>query len=294
MTKKVSDGYAKKILALSDTHCGSYYFVFPDNFEGFKINEGQQRLLSYWHHMVKSAVGFGVDEVWFVGDGFAGINYKGRGEGLLTTNIDFQALAAENLLAELLDAFKDRPFLRVWSGTPYHESIDTRKHMDLARGLGGSYEGSWSFVTLYKKNGIKKEAYVSHEASNSMVYPETPVARDISFFKQGYADGKLPKINLIVRAHKHSWLELEKGVVKAVQLPCWGTFYPYQASIKNFPMWQTDIGCCFIMVKDDSRVKVQEWIYPPFIIKVEASREGVAGKIVETPYDPIKFVEGWQ
>jgi len=281
---------ARRILALADLHVLSHYGLAPEKWVGedgseIRANPAQQRLLRYWKHLMKivnERDEWEVEEVWVVGDVFSGLNVLEHGRRVRGT-LDEQLRCA----TELLSMLPSDATVKIWSGTPYHESVDFRLHEMLAsqlklNGYRAQFRGSWSIERI----GKRKRAFVTHEASSSVVYPATVMARDANFFKIAAFDGKLPEVHLIVRAHKHMKMYQDLGRIKVVQLPAWCIFVPYSKALKMFPAYQSDIGAFFIFLDEDDRIRCQEWIYPPFAMTE-------TGEIIEADYDRKSYVEGW-
>jgi hypothetical protein len=280
----------RRILALADLHTLSFYGLAPERWVGedgseIQANPAQQRLLRYWKHLMKTVAEseqWKVEEVWVVGDCFSGLNPLEHGR-YIRGSLDEQLRCA----AELLEMLPKDVAVKIWSGTAYHESVDFRLHELLAKQLKGDgysaqFRGSWSI----EKIGKRKRAFVTHEASSSVVYPATVMARDANFFKVAAFDGKLPEVHLVVRAHKHTKMYQDLGRIKVVQLPAWCIFVPYGKALRMFPAYQSDIGAVFVFLDEDDRIRVQEWVYPPFSMTE-------TGEIVEANYDAKSYVEGW-
>jgi len=280
-----------KVLCISDLHVGSVYALMPEGFVGeggveYRISQGQKRLLAYWNHLIETLheangdVPWKVDEVWVVGDVFAGSNYRERGRNVVGTFDEQIAMAVELL--------KDIPFkMKVWSGTGYHESVDVQMHRMLVEelrlaGLQAEFRGSWSFEDIGET-----KAFVAHHASGASIYRHTAMMRDSLWFKARYADGVLPKVDWIIRAHKHSAEFLDDGGIHVLQLPAWQAFVPFDSSVRMFPVWQPDIGGVFIWVDDAGRRRHQMWLYPPVLMDFN-------GNLIELPYDKRRYVTGWQ
>jgi hypothetical protein len=275
-------------LVTADLHVLSHYalslpeLVTGDGGEIIMANKAQSRLLQYWQHMCESMVNEPIDEVWIVGDLVQGLNPREFGKSK-SAMLDDQAEAAAKIVAMLPKQFK----IKIWSGTGYHESMDTqiaKKIVELLKNVGrkAEFRGSWSFEEV--GNGKRKRRFfVTHESSTAVVYPHTPMLRDSNFFKNAFHDGKLPKVDAIVRAHKHTYLYID-NYIHVIQVPGWQLFTPYAKSLKMFPLYQPDIGAVIIRFDSEYRIKVQPWLYPPFIADE-------AGEIVEVPYEPARFVK---
>lgn len=272
-------------LLLGDLHVLSHYGLAPETFTisgGVTLvaNEGQKRLLKYWKHMCKSVKEMPFDEAWIIGDVFAGLNPREFGKSK-SGIMDDQLLAGLEIVLMLPEQLK----LKIWSGTGYHESMDTRLHQRLTENLQregrvAEFKGSWSFEDVGRR-----KIFVTHPASAAVVYPHTPMYRDSLFFKKQGFEGKLPKVDVIVRAHKHSYNYID-DYIHVVQVPGWQIYVPYGRALKWFAHWQSDIGAAFLLFDKEYRIDVKPWLYPPFLMTEE-------GKLVEVPYDPKRFVEGW-
>jgi len=279
----------KRICCLADLHVLSSFGLSPLDFRGeqgdiYVANEGQRRLFAYWQHLCETIKRgkWKADEIWLVGDLFAGLNIKERGRKRRGT-LDDQFDAS----LQILQYLPRRPVLKIWSGTTYHASLEMKMHQLLVAplrqfGYNATFRGSWSFERLSKD----RYAFVTHSASTATVYPHTPMLRDSRWFKVMYADGKLPRVSLIVRAHKHRMDFVDDRSIKIIQVPCFCAFMPYQRSLRAFPQWQPDIGAVFVQLDKEERISIQEWLYPPFLLDE-------FGNLIETPYERPRYVDGW-
>ena len=267
-------------------HVLSNYGLALPEFEGedgviYRASPGQLRLLKYWKHLCKTvneSPKWQVKEVWVVGDALAGLNPAERGRRRRGT-LDEQVRVA----VELLDMMPKKATIKVWSGSEYHESIETMLHERIVeqlklRGRKALFRGAWSFEKVGDTT-----AFVCHHSSTAIVYPETPMIRDSRWFKIQYFDGKLPKVHWIIRAHKHISKFVDDRGIYIIQLPAWQTIAPWSRILKQFPMWIPDIGAAFIWTEQGRR-RYQEWLYPPFLIDEK-------GRVIEVPYDKKRYVE---
>src|SRR4030042_1897063 len=115
------------------------------------------------------------------------------------------------MLIKMFDKRKERkPLVRIWSGTPVHASMDTRLHMRLVEllssvGVKASWEGDFSILDVYEKNGEPRRALVTHHARGGYRNPYTPAQTDAEAIIIDMHSGKLPEgIKLYVTAHKHT------------------------------------------------------------------------------------------
>jgi len=275
----------KPICCIADLHILSNYGLALETFKGeegvvYTASEGQLRLLSYWRHfcnVLKTDNRWRPSEIWLIGDVFAGTNPVETGRKVRGT-FDEQLYAGVKLLKML-----PKVAIKIWCGTPYHESWDTQMHQRLVENLRkegreAHYKGNWSFESIGRTT-----AFVCHHASAAVVYPHTPAVRDARWFKIQYFDGKLPRVDWVVRADKHTSSFIDDRGIYIVQVPCWQAFVPYKKSLRAFPMWQPDIGAVFLWTDKEDRRNYQEWLYPPFLIADD-------GSIIELPYDAKRYV----
>jgi len=94
------------------------------------------------------------------------------------------------------------------------------------------------------------------------VYPETAAGRDIMFWHSAIARGKLPKVDVVIRAHGHYHMELHKEEIRYIMLPCWQWFVPYDKALKYFSKFQPDIGGYLLLFDDKLRMSAWHFIYP--------------------------------
>lgn len=274
-----------EILVVADLHVLSDYGLsLPEyNIRGgktVKASEGQQRLYKYWEHLCKTAHEKKVKEVWVLGDVIAGLNPIERGakkEGTLDDQRD--------VAVELLCMLPKNAVIKIYSGTPYHESIETKimeqiKERLASNGFKAYFMGDWA----YDKIG-KRVFFVTHHSTGSIVYPESMMRRSADKFKVAYFDGKVKRVSGIVRGDKHFYSYIKAGTIHVIQCPCFQTFVPYAKALKYFEMYQPDLGGVFISVRGkEDHIEVQGWLYQPFHIDKD-------GKIIECEGDPERYVQ---
>jgi len=282
--------FRTKYLCLADLHVLSHYGLSIPEFRGeegriIKANKGQLRLFKYWSHLCETVKKkeWKPDEIWIVGDIFGGTNPREKGR-YVTGTLDEQLHVA----VQLLKMFPKEPIMKIWSGSRYHASIDIKLHKLLCGilkefGFQAIFRGMWSIEQL----GKTKKAFVTHHASTAVVYPHTPMLRDSRWFKVQYANGKLPKIHLIIRAHKHTLDFVDDRSIKILQLPGWQILTPWSPIVKRFPMWQPDLGAVFLMLDPEDRLTYQEWLYPPFLMDEN-------GTLIKSAFRKADYVMEWK
>lgn len=263
------------IALVADMHVGSRYSVWPRNYtsplENSKIsammNQGQLKLLDYWTDFVKQAKKLKADSLFLVGDVLSGMNPKEYGMYMMTTDLEEQ-VEASLMLLRMFGKLK----VGVWRGSPYHESlaINVRLHKRIAEALGGIYFDSIANLRLTPS---KRVANVSHASTRAVIYPETILGRDMMLFKEAEALGKIPKVDVIIRAHRHKWCYIHKADQHYIQLPTWQAFTPWYKGVRWYPRVQPDIGGAFLLIDDKDRIRVFHFLYPPVHIADEV-KEG--------------------
>jgi len=255
---KVSAEYERSICLISDLHVGSRYALCPEkwlsreggSFDSLMI-DAQRKLLEYWNDFTyKMRHDFKIDTVFIVGDVCAGVNPKQYGAGLITSDLTEQVEGAIKLLTPLCKGRK----VHVWSGSLYHEDPIYQIHKDVADAFNGTFHGYLANLKLTPSNKI---AFVTHESSIAPVYPETATARDLMHMAKALMLEKIPKINVVIRAHRHISDYKHKKDFHFINLPCWCCFTPYPRIARYYFLMQPDIGGALLLLeKKTHRIRV--------------------------------------
>lgn len=275
---RLDHSYPFRIGFISDLHIGAQHGLFPPNFVdklGTKceINAGQKILWEYFENYISKLNEFKVSILIVLGDIIGGTNYKESGAYMMNTDLNTQQIpAAVEVLKHVCKSVPTIEKIIILRGTPYHGAKDTSVEDaitdKLYRELGGNvnveYRGEYTYLTLeYKK--YKKVIWMAHPASGATVYPETVLGRDIGWFLQAQATGKLPKVDMIIRAHRHEFIELHKSNIRYMILPCWQFFVPYDRAIQNYSKWQPDIGGAILLADEECRLRPFHFTYPNIV-----------------------------
>ena len=251
----------KRVIALiSDTHVGSKYALWPPEFtceEGnvLKANKGQQQIYDYWVDFNRQCDACKVDTVLHLGDALHGTNRKQFGQNLMTSELDIQMDAAEQLLRMIK---KDREFLII-SGSGYHESLDVKIHKQLARRLDGKFCGAmcnWSIT------GTNRKMNFAHGGSGAVIYRSTVIDRELNQMLQAQALDKLPKVDIVARGHWHTFIHLHLAKQHGVQVPCWAAWMPDKPYLRSYGKMQPDIGGVIMFIDSKDRITVWHFLYP--------------------------------
>lgn len=202
---------------VGDLHVGSNVSVMPDEVtidDGPKkrritSNAIQKYIFSKWKDMV-SSVGK-VDACIVLGDSIEGSNYKSKGLGLWTSDMEVQI----NTATALLSMIKTKKYVGV-QGSYYHVGDNVSSDMAVINNLGGTFGDELCI------NTGKHRIHLSHQvgvSSSATAYRPTPIAREMmlaTINKEEYG-----KYDIILRGHAHYYVEVRFGSSKGVICPCW-------------------------------------------------------------------------
>lgn len=268
----------RSLLLISDIHAGSPYAVSDDKPLLIKVgnevnevypNRGQLKLYKHWQHMERMADKFNVDTVVNLAEAIDGTNYKEGGRRLMTADLDAQKDLAVRLLAPIV---KDRKYVSC-SGSPYHESQDTKVHRDISYRLEKHakeclFVGVTGILTLPV---INKKISIAHKASSAMLYTATMADRELIYWNVAEARNQLPHVDWVIRGHLHKFYHLDNGREHFLQLAAWKTWYPIQNSTRMIGRYQTDIGFSILLFDEAGHSTLKNFIYQaPNIAIMEA------------------------
>jgi hypothetical protein len=270
--------YLYRFASLNDIHVGSEMGLFPPIELGFTTESGnqivpsptQRKLWEYFEDYLLILNRWKIQNILLVGDAIAGANPKECGRYVMPIELDEQVRACAFILNHLAENVKSVKNILVWSGSRYHDSLDYRVHKALVDVLKGEFKrnavwcGDYSYIKL-KIADKERVMFISHYASEALVYPETAMGQDIRFFEQAVAEGKVPKVDIIIRAHTHFFSEVHTSNMRAIRLPCWQCFIAYDRTMKKYPKLQPDIGGVVFLFDDESRLRVLHYLYSNII-----------------------------
>lgn len=272
---KLTHTYPFRIGLISDLQVGAQQAIFPPKFRNsyggtYTLNRGQKKL---WRYMLKYIEELNVNKVSVLvvlGDICGGQNWIERGAYMMMTEMEIQTDACAFLLAEICKRVPSIKQVLLFRGTPYHGIKDTIMENYVAtklitkHGVNARYLGEFCYIQL-KYGKYKRMLWLAHPTTGATVYPETVLGRDIGQFLQAFAMGKLPRVDMVIRAHRHEYMELHKSTMRYMILPCWQFFVPYDKAIKWYSKWQPDIGGAILLADDKCRLRPWHFTYPNMV-----------------------------
>lgn len=271
----ITNVYPFRFGIISDLQIGEQFALFPPDFRdeygtGYELNEGQKIIWEYLNKYIEKLNEYKISCLLVVGDLISGKNPKEAGTYMMNVELPIQKEACAAVLAYICEKVPTIQRIYVWRGTPYHGSRDVKIEEDIVRiliadyGINAYYSGPFSYLTLEHKNR-KKILFVTHPTSDAWMYIEQAMGRNIMFFQQAAAEGKVPYVDMIISGHKHSYIEVHKSHIRSILLPCWQFFVPYDKAMKYYPKWQPDIGGVILLADEELRLRSWHFIYPNVI-----------------------------
>lgn len=202
----------KKILCISDLHCGSLSGLMPKDFhddannEKFVMNEVQLYLFDNWYRMCKE-VGH-VDYCFVVGDLVDGANYGEKGKGQSTTDIYTQAKMAVTLLKMI-----DTTNFIIVDGSGYHVGQEISGDMVVSDMLQADFGNP---DIDFQCESVK--FHIRHHES----WSRDPGGRHTSARKEANVSVlQNEEVDVFIRGHTHSFnFNGDKRNITVI-LPCW-------------------------------------------------------------------------
>lgn len=252
--------YIRRIALVSDTHVGSRFAIWPEvikteDDQEYRAKPAQLELLAHWRSFLATVDEYECDTVIHAGDLCHGTNRKQLGKLLVTPEMGIQLDAAEELLTPLI---KNRRFI-VISGSGYHDSLDCDVHRQIARRLKGKYLGAVANMHL---KGTNRTLNLAHGEGSAAIYRTMIMDREGGHQLQAHALGKLPKLDIVVRGHWHTFFHIHLPRQHLVQVPCWMAFEPSKPYLKMYGKMQPDIGGVIILIDSENRIDVHHFLYP--------------------------------
>ena len=268
--------YPFRFAFLNDAHVCSQFGLFPkdgwsDHYGSRTLpNDGQAYLNECLDDYSQKCAENKTNILLCPGDFTIGLNPKEKGKFVMNIELDEQADIGAYVISEFCRKVPSINEVWLWKGTGYHGSSDSSIEKKISDKLNASYDiksrfwGEYSFIPLKWKE-YRKMLFITHPASQASMYPEQAMGKDMMLWQEAVTQKKLPKIDMIIRAHKHSFIEVHKPSIRSLQLPCWQFAVPYDQQLMNFARWQPDIGSVIMLFDEKLRTTVWHFTYDNYI-----------------------------
>lgn len=260
--------YPLRVATFNDMHVCSKFGLFPEGTtRQSDLNLGQIKLQEYFNHFTEACKEVKPNMAWIPGDVITGVNYIEGGKYVMNIELQDQIDYAAELISQLCEKVPTIQEVWIWGGTPYHGTRTSSVEKDTATmlradyGIKAIYRNEYSYIDI-KYKGLEKHLWITHVAPDGSMYPEMAMGRDMMTWQEAVGKGKLRPIDMIIRAHKHEFVEVHKASIRALQLPCWQFFSPYDGALKNFAKFQPDIGSVVLLFDDKLRLSTWHLLYP--------------------------------
>jgi len=171
------------------------------------------------------------------------------GERLLFSSLDEQIAGYVDLMKPNL---KGRQF-GIVSGSSYHESTEFQVSRAIAEKLKGSFLG---YIKNIKVENTSRTLNIAHNAGYPQVYLSTILDREMLFQKVAESIKKIPKVDILVRAHVHLSLYIHQEGGHIIFAPCWKIFEGMPLTTKLYPRKIPSIGGVIISFDMDDKIYV--------------------------------------
>ena len=245
---------------IGDLHTGSVCAPWP---EGIKTKEGvrippscKQKILNkYLNRFFAECKKYNCDTFILTGDLIHGNNRREWGTSLMTPNLNLQLRACIKLLEKHLEGKK----IVGVTGSKYHDSIDFRIEREIIERLGGKFLGMMAIFPIKK---TKLHALVLHGTGGSAIYKETIMRREALFLQAAEGRGDIPiHIDIRIAGHWHYFSHIHIDGQHILQVPGWTDWIPWKGVLSNYGSRIPHIGGCIILIDDDDKIEVKEFLY---------------------------------
>lgn len=204
--KKTKVKGSKRVLLMSDLHCGSEVGLTPVKWQQ---NEHQARMYTQYLEWLKEWKKF--DIVLIAGDCVDGKAKKDGSIGLISADRAVQV----DMASECIRATGCSNVV-IASGTPYHVSSDGE---DWEKILADKIGAQFTDHGFYSINGVNFN--IKHKISSGGM-PHTkyaPLGKEIEANKNWFMQGVETLSNVIVRGHTHQFAQVDSGTCLGFVLP---------------------------------------------------------------------------
>lgn len=243
----MSRSQTKRLVVISDTHCGHKYGLTPPEWQ----TEGHQK--SLWKLFVARASKAKPDVLLINGDAIEGKGSRNGGIELITTDRHEQG----DMAKRCFDVFGAKKILMTF-GTPYHTGPDENFERPLADKLDAHIENR----LLFEVNGLRFD--VRHHSPGSAT-PYGPVASLQREKVMALLDARVRRGDVVVRSHVHKLFCVKDHHGMVITTPCFQTHTEYGARSCNGDI---DLGFVVFDIKNQN-----EWGWAYWEVAVEEFRQ---------------------
>jgi len=228
---------------LGDTHCGSYWGLWPANrLPEFPEHSGVRYLNACYEHLL-ATLPKKIDLLVLTGDLIDGTQRKSEGCGLFSARLGDQVDGAVETLAPLVQRATVTVRLE---GTPFHEGFQGAvQALDVALGVDHVDQ-----VVDLELDGVSMNA-AHHPSGGGTLYAGTGTDREALWSQIAMASGKVADAYWIVRAHRHNYIHQQTQHRGVVALPCFELATPY-AKKQNYFRFQPSLGAVLFERNEDA------------------------------------------
>lgn len=248
----------RKVLVVTDLHSGSKFSVMPDEvyIEGGDNPEHQNRIESNglqkilykeWCDMIDN-VGK-VDACITLGDNVEGPNRKSNGFELWTSSMSQQVTTATELLSMVRCGTN---YFGV-QGSGYHVSENTSADLGVIKQLKGS------FGTDLTLEFLDKRIHCSHVVSPSGSPVSKATAPQSEIMWSVINVDLFGKLDLILRGHRHEYLELKNTKGHFIAIPGWKGRDSYLAKM-GLKAAGNEIGYTLLTIEEGKTIQVDSYV----------------------------------
>jgi hypothetical protein len=253
-----------RALVLSDTHTGSVYGCWHHRFATDKtpMSPVQRVLFRHWASLCHLLRRWKPSLLLLNGDLIDGPNYRSGGRYVTTTSLAEQAECALALVKMI--PIRGGEVYGV-AGGDYSSSEFIEAHRMIVESLGGECSDDQLFIDVHGHT-----LHLSHGSSPAFVYYEQVLAREGMFADQTSVGGKIPDAEILLRAHWHKWIHIQrawKGDVDRHILVGPGVQGQDESMSRRSPLRLVpDVGAILLSISRD-RVVVDRVLYPTPVVR---------------------------
>jgi hypothetical protein len=246
-----------RVVFVSDTHVGSSYAVFPEDYRNpedgapITLNRLQKRLLRGWERLAREFSP--ADVIVLLGDLIDGPQTRERFGTLRLQNVAHQVDA----FVQLFKGTWRWRRLYVVRGTSYHAEVQGVHAEELiAKALGAEKIDSGKFSDYVLNLRIHdKILNCAHHVGFSRVphYRATPLLRELVLSSLGSFFGEA---DIVARGHVHYWVKVELGEKIGFTCPSWQLPTPYQLRRGTFGL-SGEVGIVVAEVEEGKRPLIE-------------------------------------